>query len=397
MRSIALFRNRSFAANIHHARYLSCRLVVLALVGLILLSSSVISDDAIDAILKIQQGGSGIPSATAAAAELNRRGISLEELIGKAAGANPVSKNWILSIAQSMGDRMPADQSRQSLEKLLADKQADGELRYWALDRLSDLQPGTREQRLDGRTDDPSLDIRYEAIEAALKKLPAPDSIKDDDGAKKQAISSYRKLLDSSRLPDQMTSINAKLKELDSEVDMRQHFGFVSSWQVIGPFESRNTAGYDIVYPPEAEYLQNSKVTVSQKYEGKAGQVTWQAASSDKPDGVVDLNAIYANEKGAAIYGYAVIQSPVAVDCQVRFGSANANKVWVNGTEVSANNVYHTGSAIDQYLAPVQLKRGPNTVLIKVCQNEQTEPWAQDFGFKLRFTDATGLAIPVTQ
>lgn len=85
------------------------------------------------------------------------------------------------------------------------------------------------------------------------------------------------------------------------------------------------------------------------------------------------------------------------VKCQVRYGTPNANKLWVNGTPAAMNNVYHTGAQIDQYTGNVTLKKGPNNVLLKVCQNEQTEAWAQDFSFMLRFTDETGLAIPVTQ
>jgi hypothetical protein len=31
--------------------------------------------------------------------------------------------------------------------------------------------------------------------------------------------------------------------------------------------------------------------------------------------------------------------------------------------------------------------------VVKVCQNEQTEPWAQNWAFQLRLCDATGKAI----
>jgi hypothetical protein len=38
---------------------------------------------------------------------------------------------------------------------------------------------------------------------------------------------------------------------------------------------------------------------------------------------------------------------------------------------------------------------GRNTVLIKVLQNAQTEPWAQDWQFQFRFTDLTGAGLPI--
>ena len=37
-----------------------------------------------------------------------------------------------------------------------------------------------------------------------------------------------------------------------------------------------------------------------------------------------------------------------------------------------------------------------NEILIKVCQNEQTENWAQSWMFQLRLCDATGVAVPFT-
>jgi len=53
----------------------------------------------------------------------------------------------------------------------------------------------------------------------------------------------------------------------------------------------------------------------------------------------------------------------------------------------------HAGYNVDQYKIPAKLKKGENTILLKVCQNEQTEAWAQDWMFAARVSDATGAAI----
>lgn len=58
-----------------------------------------------------------------------------------------------------------------------------------------------------------------------------------------------------------------------------------------------------------------------------------------------------------------------------------------------ANEVYHSGSSLDQYVASGKLKRGRNVILLKICQNEQTENWAQDWEFQLRICDAVGTAV----
>jgi len=40
------------------------------------------------------------------------------------------------------------------------------------------------------------------------------------------------------------------------------------------------------------------------------------------------------------------------------------------------------------------LKQGRNEIVVKVCQNEQKEDWAQTWGFQVRLSDAIGGAIP---
>jgi hypothetical protein len=48
---------------------------------------------------------------------------------------------------------------------------------------------------------------------------------------------------------------------------------------------------------------------------------------------------------------------------------------------------------MDQYIVRGHLNEGENTILIKVCQNEQQESWAQIWKFQLRVCDKGGTAI----
>lgn len=357
------------------------------------------SQDGLDVILKIEQGGKGIPAAHAVAEKLASSGVSLETVLGKVKQANPVAKNWLLALAQTMADKQDQAKTKAALEKILADQKGDGEVRYWALDRLAGADKELRKKLLDGRTEDASLDIRFEAIGQVINGLPTVEAAKSDEAAKQKALTGYQQLLKSARQHVQVNSIIDTLKELGQEVDMRKHFGFVSSWHVAGPFDNRKEVGFDTAYQPESEYLQTGTENLTATYPGKGegAKVAWQPASTEKPDGTVDLNPIMLNEKGAVVYAFAVVESPVDAKCQVRFGTPNANKIWVNGRASTMNNVYHTGAQIDQYLGSVELKKGKNNLLLKLCQNEQTEAWAQDFSFMVRFTDETGLAIPVAQ
>jgi hypothetical protein len=61
---------------------------------------------------------------------------------------------------------------------------------------------------------------------------------------------------------------------------------------------------------------------------------------------------------------------------------------------VLAEEVYHTGTDMDQYAGKARLQPGKNVILVKICQNEQTEDWAQLWQFQLRVCDQIGTAIP---
>ena len=82
-------------------------------------------------------------------------------------------------------------------------------------------------------------------------------------------------------------------------------------------------------------------------------------------------------------YGYTVILSPDDRDVTMRAGSDDALKVWVNGKVVHDNPVLR-GSSGFQDTFKVHLNKGPNTLLVKVC--EQGGGWSGFIGFdKMEF------------
>ena len=77
-------------------------------------------------------------------------------------------------------------------------------------------------------------------------------------------------------------------------------------------------------------------------------------------------------------YGYTVIISPDRRNVDLRVGSDDAVKVWLNGKVVHDNPVLR-GSSGFQDRVPITLKPGPNRLLVKVC--EQGGGWAAFIGF----------------
>ncbi|MEM6692149.1 MAG: hypothetical protein AAF664_22160, partial [Planctomycetota bacterium] len=131
-------------------------------------------------------------------------------------------------------------------------------------------------------------------------------------------------------------------------------------------------------------------------FEGKNGSISWQTVDANDETGFVELADHFDKEKGATAYAAVVIVSEADEKVQLRLQSPNANRIWLNGVEVQSNEVYHAGTMLDQYSGTVTLRDGKNIVLLKILQNEQTQPWAQDWQFRLRVTDLNGKPMNLT-
>ncbi len=315
--------------------------------------------------------------------------VTLVDVAAALGNVDPVQKNLFLGIAQSIFDRN-RQAARPELEKIVKDKQFDASIRYWAFDELTRGDEKSRNAMLQSMIDDPALELRYEAVKLGQAEVK---QLKENGGEPAQLKQAYQRLLMAARLPAQVQEVAAALKELGEEINLLNHFGFIASWQAIAPFDNRDKIGFNVEYGPEKAYLATPSAPLPPEFDGKTGKVTWQPVVTKEMDGAVDLNPVYANAKGAIAYTLGEFTVNQAVDCELRLGCINANKVWVNGKLAMSNEVYHAGSQIDQYTAPVRLQAGKNTILVKVCQNEQTEQWAQDWKFQLRFTDSSGQAI----
>lgn len=199
-----------------------------------------------------------------------------------------------------------------------------------------------------------------------------------------------KQLLDSARHPDQMVEIVKRLDKEGIDINQSRLFGFLTVWRLIGPFDNVGSKNFDKEFPIEADFVQGK---LKDSYEGKTGNAEWKSEETDNPEGNVDIAKAYNNEKGCIVYAHTVYVSDRDQPAELRLGTSNANKAWVNGKLVISNEVYHTGQQIDQYTGTIQLKKGKNQILLKICQNEQTEQWAQLFAFQVRVCDASGKAI----
>ena len=347
--------------------------------ALLLVSEVAQAENSLESIKLLRSLSSGDESAVAAAKAIKQlskaNDVTLIQSLTAMKGATPIGRNWILGLANSLYRKTGKSQTSE-LTNFLSDPNQDGEARYIVFQWLTVNNEELRKELLGNMNQDSSPELRYLAIDDAMKS--------------KLEIKHLSPLLEAARHPSQVVSIIGKLKELGENVDQSKQFGFLPNWRLIGPFDNVGTVNFDKVFPVENDGI---KGAFKAEYEGKNETVKWKEETSEAADGMVDLAKIYSNEKGCIIYAVTEFESEKERDAEVRLGCINGNKIWVNGKLAMSNEVYHTGSQIDQYVEPIRLKAGKNHILLKLCQNEQKDSWAQVYQFQLRICDSTGKAI----
>jgi hypothetical protein len=346
------------------------------------------------AIDAVGPAGAGNPEAARAWRELSRRSAAeLPQLLAAFDGASPAAMNWLRTAIEAAVERERSagrSLSAADLEAFLRDMKHSGRGRRLAFELLCDVDTAAKKRLLPAMLNDPAAELRYEAVVEAFtaaKRQPV------DSAA---AIGELRRLLAAARDARQVEEVAQELERRGEKVDLVSHFGFITRWQVAGVFDNIEGRGFAAAYLPEAG------VRLGDNYVGiDKTPVVWRPATAGK-DGAVDLNAIFPDPAGkrkgrAAVvaFGYAEIESLEPRAIEVRATSATALKVFINGREVLARELYHQNFDRDLLTAPARLDRGRNTILVKVCQNDQPEAFAQNWMFQLRLTDGLGAVVPI--
>ncbi len=313
--------------------------------------------------------------------------VKLTSILSAFEDANPLAVNWLRGTFEGLADRRLKENGtlpKQELEEFVLDTRRNPQARRLAYEWLIKVDDTAANRLIPGMLNDRSVEFRRDAVARLLEQATSLFEAEQREESKPL----YEKALSGARDDDQIKAIVEKLKELGQEVDLPQHFGFVLAWKLIGPFDNSDESAFDIAYPPESEIKPDGK------YQGKDSQeLTWVSYATPDDYGIVDLTKAQAAHKGAVTYAFAEFTSDEDRDVEIRLGTPNAWKVWVNGKLAFGQEEYHRGTKLDQYQFPVKLQKGKNQILIKVCQNEQKESWAQKWQFQLRVCDAVGTGV----
>jgi len=317
--------------------------------------------------------------------------------------ANPLAANWLRCAAETIADRhlsrgqkLPADE----LEKFLLDVRHNPRVRRLALELLTKADRTAPDRLIPGMLDDPGTEFRRDAVQRLLDQAAQLNEAGSSFAATGDAVSIYLKALSGAREQDQTETIVRALDRLGHPVDLPEHFGLIIDWHVIGPFDNSGNKGFERSYAPEL------KIDLDARYAGKTADVSWAPCCANAKYAVVDLVKAIGPGDGTAAYGVTEFAVGTERPVELRLTTSNAWKLWVNGQLISQCDEYHRHMEpdrdetktfmkpqFDQYRLKTELKKGNNTILVKICQNEQNLDWAQRWQFQLRVCDEVGKAI----
>ena len=146
----------------------------------------------------------------------------------------------------------------------------------------------------------------------------------------------------------------AASKALDA---LDQHVGYITAWQVAGPFRQQGKQCQELFDIPFAPEQQGAKAEWKALPPPADAALFWQA----------DLLPTAGGEQ-CVVYLRTRVIAPKETKANLEIGSDDGVKVWVNGKLVHANNIMRPIVA-GQDKAEATLKEGANDFLLKITQN----------------------------
>jgi len=346
------------------------------------------TEEAIKVIQAVGEEGQGNEKASLALQQLAAGSTdTLIEVLEGMKGASPIAQNWLRNATESLAESALKQEGALpvlGLTEFVLDTNQDANARALALEWLQQLDPSAAQLMLRGMLNDPSNALRSQAV--ALWMEDGQKALSANRPAAAQMI--FRQGIEHARDVGQIRILADALHDLGAQIEITQMLGMITQWHVVGPFHNRDRSGFETIFAPE------QGVDLKVSYQGKSGEVSWQSMQSDDRFGMVDLNQPYPGYlKEVTAYAYHDFHSSEERPAQLRLGCKNAWKIWLNGEFIFGRDEYHRGAQMDQYILPAELKKGSNSLLIKLCQNEQMEDWTVEWEFQLRVCDETGKAI----
>jgi hypothetical protein len=366
------------------------RFRVVLLLGAMLHAAPVSADDetakALAAIKAISREGKGNDNAAPAWKTLVTQGVpALLPTLEAMSDDNPTAANYFRTAVDAItenelaaGRKLPADK----LEAFATNPKFSATGRRLAYELLT-TQDATAKARLLPRfLDDKSPELRREAIDRELELIERTTT-------PATTLARLEKLFTYARDKDQIDFLAKKVQQNGGKANITEHFAFVTCASLVGPFDAPESKGFTTQYPPD------SAKDITGKFRGKEdAEIKWQTFNTSEKYGTFDLNKLLGKHKNAVVYALVVLVAEQETPCEIRVTSPTSVKIFLNQKELFGRDEYHHGAAFDANTGRGTLMKGENVLVLKVCQNNQTDSWAQAWQFQMRVCDGTGGALP---
>ena len=203
--------------------------------------------DALNTLAAVGREGAGNEAAGAAWKAVVQAGPSgLPALLAETGKGSAVADNWLrlagdVIVANALRAKQPLPLAE--VEAFIADTSHTAPARRLAFDLLQQADRARADALQPSLIQDPVQELRRGAVQRIIDAAKTQTA----DGAK----GDYLRALDAVRDEDQTKLVTAELRKLGVPVDLPRHFGFLTKWNVIGPFDNTERKGFDTVYPPE--------------------------------------------------------------------------------------------------------------------------------------------------
>ncbi len=156
-------------------------------------------------------------------------------------------------------------------------------------------------------------------------------------------------------------------------------------FRIVGPFDNARGEGFARAFPPELAGFDPDGHYRDLRNHG----VSWRPPPLEAlaTDGKIDLGRCFDPTDDTAVYVATTIESDDARTVRLQLGSDDTITAWVGGSKVHENEAKRAARR-RQDQASVRLVRGPNPVLLKICNGHG------DFGVFLEWDDGDDGPVP---
>ena len=174
------------------------------------------------------------------------------------------------------------------------------------------------------------------------------------------------------------------LGDLEAAHAIIDDLGYITDWQIAGPFDNEGKQGFERVQGPEADL---GTFEAGAIWRGKERDVGWRRYPTGLTHyGFTSFDAVHRPSANVCSYAATTVDSESARPMVLWAGAGGAIKVWWNGEEVHSDDAYrHAG--FDRHAVVVGAHQGANRLVVKNCVSDGS------WGFYLRLTDPRGAKL----